>query len=159
MFPRGAPGPIICGGQSISQSPRPAAMPPSALTANHARYSPVCILRASHGRKESHILSRASSSRYPISLNIARRCLTMVSASLAAPLRMRRPGTTRSVFRLASVFTFDSVVAFAGLHLPILVGGLDLDFAEGAVFRRIDRRVADGILAAHFVLELIEGLL
>src|SRR5271167_2773608 len=50
-------------------------------------------------------------------------------------------------------------IAFAGLDFQIFAIGADLDFAERAVFHRIGRSVADGVLAPHFVLEFAEGVL
>src|SRR5271157_1106958 len=50
----------------------------------------------------------------------------------------------------------DGVVAFAGLGLEILVGELDVEFAIAAVLGVVERSVANGVLAAHFLVQLSE---
>src|SRR5271170_366300 len=85
---------------------------------------------------------------------MARRCATIVSTSSSVPGRIRK-----SAFTLVSVVGLNGVIAFAGLDLPVLVAGLDLKLAEGAVFGGIGGRVADGVLAAHLFLQFVEGVL
>src|SRR5580658_8806205 len=53
-------------------------------------------------------------------------------------------------------FGLDGVVALTRLHLQVLVRYANIEFSEAAVFVRIRGRVADGILAAHFILQLLE---
>src|ERR1039458_6737873 len=50
----------------------------------------------------------------------------------------------------------DGVVAFAGLRFQIFVGELDVELALAAVLGVVEGSVADGVLAAHFVLHLLE---
>src|SRR5579883_2024339 len=64
--------------------------------------------------------------------------------------KLRPPGSVRGLA---------GEVAFARLHLVILVVGSDFDAAESAVFGGVRGRVADSVLAAHFILELAEGVL
>ena len=117
------------------------------------RYSPVFIRAINHGSKAADIRSSACSPRYPILKNMARRCATIVAASVAVQGRITKPDATGSVVRP------DGVVTLARLNLPVFVTGLDFDLAERAVFGGIGGRVADGVLAAHFLLQLVEGLL
>src|SRR5690242_3818933 len=57
----------------------------------------------------------------------------------------------------------DGVITLARLRLQILVGQLDIQLAIAAVLGVVEGRVADGILAAHLVLQLfkdhIQGIL
>src|SRR5437763_384473 len=88
MLPRGTPGPIRCGNQSISQRPRPAATLPSSAMANQERYSPASIFRATQERKASLMASSVALSRWPISQNMARGCPTMISTLPVPPRAM-----------------------------------------------------------------------
>src|SRR5579862_794026 len=58
-----------------------------------------------------------------------------------------------------SQLSLGRVVAFAGLYLPVLIIGLDFDFAESAVLIGVGGCIADRILAAHLVLKLAECIL
>src|SRR5579864_6253260 len=49
------------------------------------------------------------------------------------------------------------VVALAGQHLQIVIGHVHLDFAELAVMRGVGRIVAESVLAAQFLGNLVEG--
>ena len=85
----------MCGGQSISHNPSPAAMVPSSVTTTHARYSPFAICRSSHGRNAAIIASSAASSVCPISKNIARRCAHSVASSCKEAWRILNVGMNR----------------------------------------------------------------
>src|SRR5208283_2682371 len=62
IFPRLVPEPTMCGGQSISHRPAPAATEPLVATTNHARYSSDFIRASSQGRNFVAIESSAASS-------------------------------------------------------------------------------------------------
>src|SRR6266403_4110463 len=51
---------------------------------------------------------------------------------------------------------FRSVVAFAGQHLQIVIVHLDFDLAEFSVMGRIRRIVAERVLAAQFLGDLVK---
>src|ERR1700681_834320 len=52
---------------------------------------------------------------------------------------------------------FWSVVAFAGEDLQVVLGRFHFDFAEFSVLGRVARIVAQGILAAEFLGNLVKG--
>src|ERR1039457_4931907 len=68
----------------------------------------------------------------------------------------RQPVALVSLETMLPGIRFDRVVAFARLGFEILVGELDVQLAVGAVLGVVEGSVADGVLAAHFLLQLLE---
>src|SRR5580700_8490785 len=64
----------------------------------------------------------------------------------------------REDVRVSRLLSGQRVVALTGLHLVVTALGFDLDLAIGAVKLVVDWRVANVVLAAQFVLDLVEGL-
>src|ERR1022692_259005 len=69
------------------------------------------------------------------------------------------PCASVSIRGLIIALGFYRVIPLTRLHLPVLVAGTDLDMPEGSIFGRIGGCVADRVLAAHFRVEFVEGIL
>src|ERR1022692_2424559 len=77
---------------------------------------------------------------------------------LRSTLNTRCASTSRRATSCSALLGLSRVVAFAHLHLQVLVRHLDRQFAERAVPFRVSRGVSNGVLAAHFVLQFLEGV-
>src|ERR1700733_1934135 len=91
-------------------------------------------------RKEMRIPARRKSSRAAKTLRFSRTKLKAVSQSLKLGAGL------------------DGVIALPRFNLHVLVLQLDLELPVAAVLTGIGRRVANGVLAAHLLLEFVEHI-